>query len=202
MTQSSTLTKHRSNRRSYFRIDDSVLLTYRQVAEEELLESLNNLEETLGESFILAATFANISRTTKPLNRQVRLEFPAIANYLKVLERKLDILARIMLSQQMGVEEEQTREINLSAGGLEFEASEPLQMGSMLEIKLIVFPSHIGILAGGKVLRCESSNTDPAPAAYRIAVEFTHLRDSDQQLIIKHLLNKQSIQLRQQRSRE
>lgn len=202
MTPSLTSKKGRGNRRSYFRIDDSVLLTYRQVPEEELLESLSNLEETVGDAFILAASFANISRTTRPLNRQIRLELPAVANYLNVLERKIDILARIILTQQMGIEEEQTSEVNLSAGGLEFQAGEPLPVDSTLEIKLIVFPSRIGILAGGKVLRCESSNNNPDPASYTIAVEFTHLRESDRQLIIKHMLNKQSMQLRQRRSHE
>lgn len=202
MTSFLTSKKSGGNRRSYFRIDDSVLLTYRQVPEEELLESLSNLEETVGDAFILAASFANISRATRPLNRQARRELPAVANYLNVLERKIDILARIILTQQMGVEEEQTSEVNLSAGGLEFQAGEPLPVDSTLEIRLVVFPSRIGILAGGRVLRCESGNNEHDPVSYTIALEFTHLRESDRQLIIKHMLNKQSMQLRQRRSHE
>jgi c-di-GMP-binding flagellar brake protein YcgR len=188
-----------NDRRNYFRIDDHVVMSYRPVPTEELPEALQALGQTLKDSGTLTTTFADISQRTVFLKKQIRQESPALADYLDILEDKLGMLARALLLRDMGVNEEATLVVNLSAGGIEFHTDEPLAPGTTLEMQFIVFPSRHGILTGGKVIRCEP-DADSNPAHYKVAVEFAFIRETDRQLIMKHVLGRQSSQLRKQRS--
>lgn len=199
MTQPPISKSNRSDRRSYFRIDDNVFLSYRQITEEELAEVLNSMERSLEDSFTLAANFSALSRKTKLLSRQVRRESPILADYVDALECKIDILARMLLLRDMGIDEKNVQEVNLSAGGMEFPTDEFMPIGSLLELRFMIFPSRTGILAGARVIRCNPSSNPKS--SHTVATEFVHLRESDRQLILKHMLNRQSVQLRQSRFR-
>ncbi len=187
-------TQSNQDRRSFYRIDDSVVLTYRQVAEAELAETVHAPPGDLQDAFTLASTFAGISHETRLLRNQVRSEAPAIARYLEALDRKLDILSQVLLIQEVGPHEERTLAVNLSAGGMEFEAREPLVVDTWLELRFVLLPSRTGILAGGRVIRSDALESRDA---FRLAVEFSHIRESDRQLLVKHVLGRQSERLRQ-----
>jgi hypothetical protein len=191
-------TSHSKDRRSYFRIHDDVVMTFRALPAEELPATLRAIEQTLSDNCTVSATFAGISQRMVFLKKQIRRESAAVAAYLDILEDKLDLLARALLLRDMGVDEEDTHQVNLSAGGIEFHTSEPIAEGSLLEMKFVVFPSRHSILTCGRAIRCEPDCTEQAKS-YKVAVEFTFIQDTDRQLIVKHVLGKQSSQLRQQR---
>ncbi len=186
------------DRRDFFRIDDNVVLTYRQVPQDQLPKALKTLGENLCDAFTLAATFDGLTQQNRALHQRVYLESAAVAQYLDALERKLDMLARVLMLREMGVDEKQTRRVNLSAGGMEFHTGDPLSPGAILEMKFVVFPSRIGILAGGEVIRCDADPEYDDTHPYKVAVKFRHLRESDRQLLIKHVLGKQASQLRRE----
>ena len=186
---------HDKDRRDYFRIDDDVIMTYRAIPQEESPAAFRAVQQTLRASGTLTTTLAGISERTTFLKQQIRRQSPALADYLGILEDKLDMLARALMLRDMGVDEESTREVNLSAGGIEFHSDEPIPPGTMLEMKFVVFPSRHGILAGGKVIRCDPNLADGL-SPYQVAVEFAFIRETDRQLIIKHVLGKQSSRLR------
>ena len=179
-------------RRDFFRIEDHVVLNYRRVPQGQLPQPLQHLEDN---GFSLAATFAGISQRTRSLQQQVRQDSPATADYLKALEQKVDMLAQVLMLREMELDEQETREVNLSAGGMEFRTKEALEPGNWLEIKFVVFPDRLGILAGCRVVRCER-DTGCWQHPYRVAVEFTHIRESDRQLIVRHVLSRQSQRIR------
>ena len=70
-----------------------------------------------------------------------------------------------------------------------------IALGSALELRFVVQPTRTGILAGGRVLRCE-----PAPdGRHHLVVEFSHLRDGDRQLVARHVMHREAEQLRARR---
>ena len=192
---SSSFLQGDGERRNYFRINDEIFLNYRHLAPGESPTLPKSRGETINDCYSLTALFTSISRQTQLLNRQIRTESPAVADYFNAVEQKLDLLARMLLLQQMDMNPGDTGEVNLSGGGVEFRTDEAVSPGCMLEMKIVVFPSHTGILTSGQVMRCQHEKTNTHP--YRVAVEFVHIREADRQFIIKHVLGKQSIQIRE-----
>lgn len=190
-----------NNRRNYFRIDDNVVMTYRQISDEELPHILNSVTKVTNNGTTLTATFAEISQKTGYLKKAIRRQSRALADYLESIEDKLDMLARALMLRDMGISEEDTHAVNLSAGGIEFHSDERVRVGSMLELKFVVFPSRRGILAAGHVIRCQA-DVPESPAYYTVAIEFDFIREADRQIIAKHVLSKQSSQLRRRSYRD
>ena len=91
-----------------------------------------------------------------------------------------------------------THHISLSASGLSFHGSEELAQGATLEVKLLMFPSYVCVLAFGSVVHCRAT-VGGAGAAYQIGVDFTHVREADRELIARHVTQKQSAVLREAR---
>lgn len=189
---------HRDDeRRHYFRLKDGLLLTYRHLAPDAVPALLDRLENPTDDRFTLIATLAGISQETRQLNRQLQLEAPLLSRYFNALERKLDILAQAILSET-SANDQDTQEVCLSAGGLAFAVNEPLALETLLELRLVLLPAYVGIVAVGKVIRCQASD---GPLPYSVGVEFIHMRESDRECIVKHVLEKQSQHIRQVRQR-
>ena len=59
-------------------------------------------------------------------------------------------------------------------------------------------------MAYGNVVDSEPApeNDEPQRFAYLTRIEFSHIRESDRELLIRHLLRRQSLQLRAQHEEE
>jgi hypothetical protein len=75
-------------------------------------------------------------------------------------------------------------------------------MGTPLEIRLLLLPALAGILAFGSVVECTEppAGEDRAAGSRLMRVDFTHIRDEDRDLLIKHMLRRQGERLRQARA--
>ncbi len=183
-------------RRHFFRFKDELVFTYRRLSPEAASEFLENFAASADDPFTLAATLAGISQETYTLNRQLQSEAPLVARYFSALERKLDLLAQAIFKGTNNADQN-TQEVDLSGSGVSFDSTEPLTPGDLLELRLVLFPSYTGILASGKVIRCEKMGSRACP--YKIAVEFVHIRETDRQCIVKHIIDRQATQIRQAR---
>lgn len=183
-------------RRHFFRFKDELIFSYQHLAQEATCEFLKSFATSADDPFTLTATLAGISQETRLLNRQIQSEAPLVARYLSALERKIDLLAQAIF-KGANTDDQDTQEVDLSGSGVSFESTESLTPGELLELRLVLFPSYTGILASGKVIRCEKVGSRACP--YKIAVEFVHIRETDRQCIVKHILDRQTTQIRQAR---
>jgi hypothetical protein len=183
-------------RRHFFRFKDELVFTYRRLAPEATPDFLKSFAASADDPFTLAATLAGISQETHTLNRQLQTEAPLAARYFSALERKIDLLAQAIF-KGTSTDDQDTQEVDLSGSGVSFDSMESLTPGDLLELRLVLFPSYTGILASGRVIRCEKTGSRACP--YKIAVEFVHIRDTDRQCIVKHILDRQATQIRQTR---
>lgn len=189
---SQQLTEQPEERRRYCRIDDGVILRYRIIPEAEIPADIEQLDAGLPNRFTLTSTFAATTQQMEPLLRKIQEQSLEVGEYLRLLDRKLDLVARAFLLQEINVYEEPTCRVNLSAGGIGFYAETPLPVGAALEIELILIPSYTGILSYGRVVyRRHDPGAEPG-LPYRVGVEFCKMREKDRDLFVKHVLGKES----------
>lgn len=188
----------RSERRAYFRIDDAVRLSLRPVPPEELGRLKERLEENLVNSFTVMSSLAAISGEMVVNLRRIENSDPDVAAYLKALDRKIEILGQALTATDNELMEQPAHPVNLSAGGMSVLVNERYEPGQILEIRMLLFPSFTGVFMFGDVIDCEPV-TEPdrdSGYGYRMRISFTHMREQDRDLIIRHVLRCQSNQLR------
>lgn len=184
-------------RRHAFRITDEAYLDYRRLPPGATSDSSSNeitgvcrglmqlRELTIQSSHILAG---------------IRKHDSEIAQYLSILDKKIDALAQMSATVGMGSDIRPDTTISLSAGGVAFAQPEALQPGERLALKLVLFPSHLCLQLVAKIIYCTPENADTGQ--YWTGVEFDPLPEHEQDALIRHLLEKQSAQLRKERDQE
>jgi hypothetical protein len=189
------------NRRRFFRIDDAVRLSYRPLATHELADRVARLGEGLGGSFALMASLSAITHRMSVSLRRIEQHSGEVAAYLRALDQKIEAVARALLLQDPSTPAMSEEPVNLSAGGLAIVTAQCLPVGTPLEIRLLLLPALAGILAFGAVVECtEPTAAERHPPGDRLMrVDFTHIRDEDRDLLIKHMLRRQGEQLRRAR---
>ena len=189
-----------AERRRYFRIDDEVALKLRALNDEQLAQAVSHLHIGYPDKIQLASSFATTSAQMKHSLERVRRDVPDIANYLEALNEKLDTLVQLLAASDNEMADHPTHNVNLSASGISFQSDESLVMGTHAEIKLLMFPSYVCILAYGDIVYCSKSKAGPKDGQrYDIGIDFTHIRENDRELIIKHVTHKQSALIREAR---
>lgn len=185
------------DRRRYFRIDDHIMLKYRVVPSNEVRSVSERLRAPLPNAFSLSSDFAELKQETVLLQRSIENSSPAVSQYMAILDKKLDMIAKVLLIQNMGADEHLWRKVNLGAGGMSFDSHVEIPVSSVLEIKLGLLPSHAGLITVGKVIRC--SKKSEGVTGFNVAVCFLHVRDSDRELLVQHVLWRQAQMLRENR---
>jgi len=186
-------------RRDYFRIEDAISLSYQPVAPASLGEKLDRLESGLDTDFTVMSSLALVTQEMAGVLRKIETRSPDVARYLSALDRKMNLLGRALLAQTSDLSEQPARAVNISASGMSFSATDPLEVGSMLELKLLLLPSITGVLTYSEVLSCEQEDSASENARYQVRVNFFHLREADKDVLIKHVLHRQGEILRLRR---
>jgi hypothetical protein len=199
MTHDRQQGKKASERRQYFRVKDSVRLEYQQVSREAFEQMVESRPQEVHDEFTVIGSMQAITQEMSGVLRKVESQMPDIARYLKSLDRKVDLLARALLNQDEDISRQTVKTVDLSASGISFDAPEPLQVGSLLELKLLLLPDYVGMLIYGEVVGCDPLPSDESGFCAR--VNFTHLREEDQDLLIRHVLQRQGEYLRRRRDR-
>jgi hypothetical protein len=179
-------------RRSFLRISDQAILKYRKVKDLQALSGADRPSADIS-SFTIKARFFAINQKLRPARSKLEQQSRELAAYLKAIDEKLDLLADLAFETEHDLIDMPTREVSLSAGGTSFHAEKPLELGTLLELWLLLLPSHAGIVTYANVVYCRRNDTpedDRYP--YKIGVEFRNIREEDRDLIICHVLRKEA----------
>jgi hypothetical protein len=189
-------------RRRYYRIDDNVILNYRVIPPDQVEQTLAHFQEGIPERFDLTSAYATNDAAMAEALSRIRAEQPMVAFYLEALDRKLNLLARLAVSGGDDLSAQPTRRVNLSGGGITFGAEQEIPCGTILEMKLVIFPTYTGILAYGPVVHCHKETDTDARFPWQVAASFSHIRDADRDLLVRHTLHCQAAWLRQRQLAE
>ncbi len=187
-------------RREYFRIADEVVLDYREISEPEVGPLIERINASVPDRFTAASSFAATSRQMAHLLYKVQSQSPELARCLQAIDQKLNSLAQLFMSEEMQVRKQPTRQVSLSGGGIAFAAHREFPVGSLLEMRIVLLPDTVGILTVGKVVKCDRQLMGKhGEFPWQLAVSYEHLRESDRELLVRHIMSKETRRLREQR---
>lgn len=189
-------------RREYFRIDDRVLLNLRPITEAEAAAVHERIVERVADRFTVAANFAVNSRATARLLHGLSSSSPDAARYMKLLDQKLNQLARLFVLDEIERGDYPLLNVNLSAGGLVLPSRREFAAGELLEMRMVLYPDMVGILTVARVVYCERQAQQPGDFPWQVAVEYEHIRESDRDLLVSHIMARETELLRRQRGED
>jgi PilZ domain len=190
---SSIDSRHRGqDRRGYFRVKDELVLFFNEVNKEHE-DSAQGLKYRVVSGFSVSSALNQLSEECRTRIKIVERENPDLTACLKILDKKIDLIAQALLISDLSLPNYSTRKVDLSASGLAFPSERAIAPGTILELKIVLPPSLVAIVAHGRVVHSET-RVDPRNAKYgfHIGVEFIGLEDCDRELLIRHVLRKQT----------
>ena len=188
-------------RREFFRIDDSLLVSYSVLEDGQRQRRLDEQAQGMEDRFTIMTRMQAISQHLSASLHRIEQRDADVADYLKALDEKINLLGESFLAEETDLMDQPSKPVNLSAGGLALDSSESLDLGTVVEIKLLLLPSYTGIVAFGEVVGVEKEDGNPA-YPHRLRINFSHIRDADRDALIRHILRRQGQMLRQERQRQ
>jgi hypothetical protein len=191
------------DKRHFFRISDSVNLSYRLVDEQQTKQNLQATSSLL-DNCSLSSALELIAEESAILHSKLEKIHSDFADYLKLLDIKIDLIAQavVALSPTEDVSANETRNANISVSGLGFESNEDLKAGQFLEIKMLLVHSTVVIVTYAKIIHCKKNPDSYSAYPYFVGVDFVNMKENDRDLLSKHVAKKQLQQIRQQKERQ
>jgi hypothetical protein len=182
-----------SERRSYFRIDESIALEFKIV--DETTANKGQAEALFGNanSLKLYSELKKIDADNAQFLFQIKEISRPLAEYLHNLNRKIELLGQVLMTDQKPLPPSKTiRQVNLSEGGIAFGSASALNAGDHIGLRIVFLPSNAGLILFAKIIRCEPSHT----GEFQIAAKFHHINDVQQQLIGQQIMRAQMAEKR------
>jgi hypothetical protein len=148
----------------------------------------------------IASSFANTTRQMKHAIEKFRRDQPDVASYLDAMNTKMDLLVGLLLTSHANMPDHPSHDVNVSASGSAFRTLTQLDEDQLLELSLMFFPSFLYMTTYGTVLRSKPASSEREDFPFETAIEFEFVDESEQELLIRHVLQKESELLREARA--
>ncbi|MCB0386018.1 MAG: PilZ domain-containing protein [Bdellovibrionales bacterium] len=190
-----------AERRRYFRVTDQVLMSYQVVNDlsvkaytrggasggavrnAQALQALNQIEEKLAQRMI-----------------KLQSDHPELAEIVSLLNQKINLLVEGKERESEGTEQDKRAlNVNVSACGIAFPAEESLKVGSLLVLQMTLTLSYITLSLSAQVVGVDplSGGLDTGGGeSFLIRADFVEISEVDQELLVQHVLKRQSEQLK------
>ena len=189
----------KEERRRYFRIDDSMGVSYRCIGSEEA-KAFAKQSQKQGGVFDFAANFDNRIQT---LLDACKIQAPIAAELIDLVNKKLNFVIAQMdvdsgFMRQIGFS---PKSVNVSACGMAFANEEALEKGQLLQLEIMLQPSDLHLVVIAQVVDCVPLDVDQVVGDLScfVRLNFTEVNSHDQELLIQHVVKRQSEILKQKR---
>ncbi len=179
-------TQDTEERREYYRIEDRVALEIIPASQGQEADAA-----PLPPLFSLLGELHQLDFEAQHLLRQIAESNRTLANYLKVQNKRIELLGQA-LAQDLLKDQGAPQPVILSEGGISFASEQPKAEGEGLTLKLILLPQGLGLVLAARVIYC----TPMDDGRYDIGTEFEALTDAQRQLLARHILQKQALERR------
>lgn len=179
-------------RREYFRVDDQIILRYRVVAPEAINNTLAERHFDNADVFALLRELRQIDQENHNVLRSIAETNRELGIYLKSLNRKIDLITGALAVMDEAQQLQSPQPVSISETSLSFYAETELTVGTFVALELILLPQHTGLAIYGEVT-AKRDNLER-----HVVVSFLRLRDSDRQLLARHVLQVQIAARKQQ----
>ena len=187
------------NKRQCIRIRDKILLSFRELSEEEykgrIDEYINGSDVPWSDSY-----HPSIQRGIKKHLKRIREKDKDLAAVLEIFDQKLNLILGL-INVEDSIEHykfpSKLYKVDLSARGVGFVTDKSVSSGTILEMFIGLLPQHYIFNCFGRVVRSESKD-----GKNFVAVEFIWITEDDQEKIIEHIFGRQVLQLRMRRNKK
>jgi c-di-GMP-binding flagellar brake protein YcgR len=186
-------------RRRYFRIDDTVSLSTTPVCADELDDRLDDFWNNQ-HLFSIRNEYNHQLEEHLADFHAIENKMPELARYLSVLQKQIELLTEKLIPEQDQFSSD-SQDVNISAQGIAYYSDEAVKMGDVLELNLKLAPSGLQLVAFARVVMIEDHN-NTEQGKYRISLDFEHMHEADQEILIKHVHAKQLDEIGASRSKD
>jgi hypothetical protein len=186
------------DRRRFFRIDDAVNLFYK-IVDEDIVIAASQMSDDLLSNCSLVTALDMLDQESRLVMFRIEKNDPEIAEYLKLMQSKISLLAQAVMRQGNDFTDSNMRNANISASGLAFESNTKIKEGEYLEIKLLLTSCLAVIVIYGKVVYCKEDNLGDISMLYQVGIDYVNLKEQDREVLIKHVIKRQMQQIREQK---
>ena len=184
------MTEH-NERRQYYRIEDRVPMKLTRLNESQAIPDISQLEREIPSSFRLMNMLQEIESEASITLSSLQTSNPAIAEYLRSLNKRLDLIGGYIAEQEFS-KVQQNESLSLSGNGFRTHSEEEFKENSILLVEMLLPNSQTGIHCYGKVIEGRQDGS-----RYSIAVTCQAIREADREAIIKHVIRQESQLIRQ-----
>ncbi|NIB41265.1 PilZ domain-containing protein [Pseudomaricurvus alkylphenolicus] len=185
-----------SERRSFFRINSEIALDFHSVSTQTLEQG--NVEEEFPldqQALDLFNQFRRLDKEAAPLLSGIAEFNRGVADYLSLLNKKMDLLAQQSLAGDYLNKDVRPTHVNLSEGGLAFNCGKALYKGSSVALRMMFLPDYTAVASFATVIRCDSNEQ----GGYKVACKFVQLTSAKQEILAKQILQAQMAKRRKHR---
>ncbi|MBV1961859.1 MAG: PilZ domain-containing protein [Immundisolibacteraceae bacterium] len=181
-----------SERREYFRVDDDVRISYREIDEETTEELTRAIRSGLPGAFQLRAELENSDHELEYARRQLGDLPQSLQRYLQLLDQKVGQLSQVVELLAGNPETASIYEVSLSGGGIAMPVPNALAIAQMVELCIQISGGSGAIHALAEVTDCRVEGDK-----YHVALEFRCIDEEDQEAIIRRTVQRQAEQIRE-----
>ncbi len=176
-------------RRRFFRIDDEAEISFRTLSDEEFSSWQDTQNNSADDGLAKLETELGISIA------QLKSQQPHLGKMFELLNQKINLAIGRDYKTQGFVDSGELKPINLSACGIAFHSDEALNCDQSILLQMKLKPSNVAIVTTGKVVSSDTRNGKNI-----VRIDFHDLSDSHQDLLMQHLFQVQSRELKKQRN--
>lgn len=175
------------DRRRYFRINDTVGVAYRVLTDAELASQPVMADYALDNGNPVSELDARID----VLLGLLRARDPHAGELIDLLNRKFNyLLNQINLDSKLVQQiAHKVQEVNISACGMAMVSDEELDSGVLLSLDLVLLPLNVHVFTRAIVI---DSMPMESGSGFHVRMEFTGMETQDQEVLIQHIVQRQS----------
>lgn len=186
-------------RRRYFRINDQIIAVLEPIDYDSFIEAGQALQQGQSSQDNQQQALQQLEREIQQRIKQLRDVAADFADVLQLINNKVNVLSHSLpqFAQDVpDISQEPLREVNLSGSGMALYQDQPLSIGQHVRVHILLPDTFQDILCYATVVRSNSRGHDQ----YLIGMDFSYIQDMDQEAIIKHVMRRQTEQLRARRA--
>ena len=177
-----------TERRRFFRIDDEAEISFKMITDEEYQAWEDGQLDAGNEAKSKIDT--ELESAIEALERQ----HPELANICTLLNKKINSSICGHSKTHGFIDNGELKPVNLSACGISFHTEQEVSDNENLLLQLKLKPSDIAIITAGKVV-----GSGIKDGKQIVRVDFQDLDDHNQNLLMQHLFQVQSRELKKKR---
>lgn len=174
-----------SNRRDFFRINNAAYVRWFKAGRPETQPSGHADMSQLNQ--MMQALYHHERDLSRILSSVSERDHP-MTGALRILNRKLELMARMLVLSETRQLHEKPKDVSLSEGGIAFVCEQSLKKNESVSLDILLLPELLPLCLHGQVL-----DTEPCPGGYWTRFRFHNLSTEQQDLLARHILKAQQL---------